>query len=293
MEGAVSVGISMTQFPPFQDGPSDPWLLARETERLGFESMWAGEHHVIPQETGSSNAYYSAGVPAMHASLVRLAGVAAVTTTVTIGTSILLLPQRNPLLLAKELATLDVDSGGRLEVGIGLGWNRDECEIMGGNFARRAAQTRESVEVMRALWTEEFVEYHGEFYDFPPVKSSPGPLTKPHPPILLGMHTEQALWLEAVSQPDLIHREGIEHIEWGRGRLDELCRDAGRDPASVAITVMVNNSRGEVDAALVKRYLDVGADRIILLGSLGGGESFGSAAEAVDWLTRLAESVLA
>ncbi|MGE0387424.1 MAG: TIGR03619 family F420-dependent LLM class oxidoreductase [Gammaproteobacteria bacterium] len=298
----LNVGMIETRFPPFGDGrPADPWLFAREAERLGFESLWAGEHHLIPGRSGSSNEFHTSGVPATPDCLVRLAGVAAATRTLKIGTSILLLPQHHPILLAKQLATLDQDCGGRLEIGIGMGWNREECEIMGGHFDRRAAQTRESVEAMKKLWTHEFVEHHGEFYDFPPVKSSPGPLTRLHPPILLGMHSERALarvvaygdgWLESVTRPEALRGEGVEHIARGREKLDALCREAGRDPASVPISVILTDVRGDVDADLVRRYHQAGAVRVVLLGEKSEPGDFASERAALDWLARRAGRVL-
>lgn len=296
------VGLLMTQFPALRDGgPNDPWLFAREAERLGFESLWGGEHHLIPGDTGSSNEYHTTGVPATEACLVRLAGVAAATRTIRIGTSILLLPQHNPILLAKEIATLDADSGGRLDVGIGVGWNRDECEIMGGNFDRRATQTREAVAVMKKLWTEEFVEHHGEFYDFPSIKSSPGPLTRPHPPILLGMHTPQTPkrvvnygdgWLEAVIRPEELRGKGLEHVAEGREALDSLSKEAGRDPASVTISIILTDVQGDIDADLVRRYHEAGAVRVVLLGSKFDDADLASESSALAWLSRLAERVL-
>lgn len=301
----MTVGISRTMFPGFPDGTGrlrDPWFFAREAERLGFESIWAGEHLVIPATHSSVNQYHGSEVPAMPSSIVRLAGVAAATSQIRIGTAILLLPERNPLLLAKELATLDADSGGRLRVGVGMGWNRDEMNVLGGDFERRAAQTREAVEVLKALWTEEFVEHHGEFYDFPPVKSSPAPVQRPHPPILLGMHSAKALprvveygdgWIESVIDAEALRGEGIEHIARSCVRLDELCREAGRVRSEIDVSVMlIDTEDAAVDRHLIAQYLDAGADRIILLGSLSHDTRFATDQEALDWLERTAERVI-
>jgi probable F420-dependent oxidoreductase len=279
----------------------DPWLLAREAEQLGFESVWAGEHHVIPGASTSANVYYPTGVPAMPDPLIGLAAAAAVTRSLKVGTSVLLAVQRNPLLLAKEISTLDADCGGRLEVGIGLGWNREECEVMGGDFRHRVAQLKEAVQVMKLLWTEEFVEFHGEFYDFPPVKSSPGPYTRPHPPILLGMHTEESLervvdyadgWLEAVTRPEQLRKEGIEHITWGRARLTKLAAEAGRDPDAIIIRVMLIDRDGSVDKGLIAQYVAAGADHIHLLGSPMPTGILDTDQGALDWLRRLADRVV-
>jgi alkanesulfonate monooxygenase SsuD/methylene tetrahydromethanopterin reductase-like flavin-dependent oxidoreductase (luciferase family) len=205
------------------------------------------------------------------------------------------------VLLAKEIATLDQDSGGRLSIGIGIGWQREELEIMGGNWEHRASQTRESVEVMKKLWTGEFVEHHGEFYDFPSMLSSPTPLQRPHPPVLLGMHTERTPsrvaayadgWLESVTDLGQLHGLGIEHIADCRSRLDVACRDKGRDPETVSLSVILNDGDGTIDRALIDRYLAVGAARIVLLGSRREDQPFPSDRDALDWLNRLADRVL-
>jgi len=114
---------------------------------------------------------------------VALARASAVTTTLKLGTGICLVPERNPLLLAKEIATLDHFSNGRFLFGIGAGWLQEETEIMGGDFAHRWSQTREAILVMKELWSKEEAEYHGTFYDFPPVRSFPKPSQQPHPPV--------------------------------------------------------------------------------------------------------------
>ena len=98
--------------------------------------------------------------------------------------------ERNLLLLAKEIASLDLSSGGRFVFGVGTGWMREETEIMGGEFDHRWTQTREAIEVMKELWTKDEAEYHGRYFDFPLVRSYPKPAQKPHPPVLLGGHAK-------------------------------------------------------------------------------------------------------
>src|SRR5438309_11729367 len=117
---------------------------------------------------------------------VALARASAVTTRLKLGTGITLVPERNPLLLAKEIATLDYFSKGRFLFGIGAGWNKEETEIMGGDFTHRWTQTREAIEAMQALWANDAAEYHGTYYDFPLVRSFPRPVQRPHPSIFLG-----------------------------------------------------------------------------------------------------------
>ena len=165
-----------------------------------------------------------------------LARASAVTTKLKLGTGITLVPERNPLLLAKEVATLDYFSKGRFLFGIGAGWNKEETEIMGGNFAHRWAQTREAIAAMQALWTNEAAEYHGTYYDFPLVRSFPRPVQQPHPPIFLGGTAPQVFkrivaygdgWMPTRSTPELIRQ--------GRAVLNELAVEAGRDPTSITV----------------------------------------------------------
>ena len=144
---------------------------------------------------------------------IALARASGATTTLKLGTGITLVPERNPLLLAKEISTLDFFSGGRFLFGIGTGWHREETAIMGGDFDHRWTQAREAILVMKELWTKTEAEYHGKYYDFPPVRSYPKPAQKPHPPVILGGHARTVL-------------ERI--VEWGDGWLPNRA-DAGGD----------------------------------------------------------------
>lgn len=299
----MRIGLSRTMFAPGESGRlrDDPWFFAKEAERLGFDAAWAGEHVVIPQTDDNAHAYHKEGVPAMPSSIVRLAGLAAATTTLRIGTAILILPEHNPLNLAKQLATLDADSRGRLTIGIGVGWNRQEMQIMGGNFERRVAQTLEAVSVLKKLWSGDFVEHKGEFYDFPPLMCRPVPAQRPHPPILFGMNKESAFerivahadgWLPSIYKPDDIRSAGVERIAHGRERLTRLCEAAGRDPSTIEITAIIaDTSEDPLDRALLQRYFAAGADRISLLQSREANMRFASDAEAVSWLQRVADRV--
>ena len=292
----MSVGIARTNF---AGNVSDPWLFAREAERLGFDSIWAGEHIVSPKVTAEGHAYHGESVPLMPSSIVRLAGVAAATRTIGIGTSIILLPQHNPLMLAKQLATLDADSVGRLSVGIGIGWNREEMEILGGNFDRRVAQTMEALEVLKLLWTGEFVSFEGEFYNFPPLKSAPPPLQKPHPPILFGMNGAKAIsrvvdhadgWLPSVYKPEEVKGTGIDRIAKGREEIERLCAERGRDPETISITVVLADTPDQpVDRTLIDKYKAAGASSVVLLQSREAYTQFADEKEAVAYLESVAD----
>jgi probable F420-dependent oxidoreductase len=170
-------------------------------------------------------------------------------------------PERHPLLLAKEISTLDLFSGGRFLFGIGAGWLREETQIMGGDFDHRWSQVRESVLAMKELWTKLEAEFHGTYYDFPPVKSYPKPAQKPHPPVILGGHAKNVLE-RVVAWGDgwLPNRTTPEKLAESRATLDRLAKDAGRNPA--AITISVHGQPADRD--LVRRFHDAGATRVIV-----------------------------
>ncbi len=240
--------------------------LAVKAETLGFESLWLPEHPVIPVHTtsryqGSADGSIPASMNDMADPFIGLAQVAAVTTTIKLGTGICLVPERHPLMLAKVIASLDRFSKGRFIFGIGAGWLREETEVMGGNFARRWSQTREASLAMKALWTQDEAEYHGTFYDFPPVRSSPKPAQKPHPPVILGGSARNVFqrvvewgdgWMPVRATPDDITK--------GRASLDELATAAGRDPRAIDVTVFGEDS----DREAIQRFQDAGADRVIV-----------------------------
>jgi len=258
----MNIGVSL--FPGQQ--PIDAAVVAQKAEALGFDSLWLGEHPVIPVHSTSSAPGSSGGsIPDFYSRLVdpfvALARASAVTTTLKLGTGITLVPERNPLLLAKEVATLDYFSRGRFLFGIGAGWNQVETEIMGGNFAHRWTQTREAIEAMKALWANEAAEYHGTYYDFPLVRSFPRPVQQPHPPILLGGTAQQVFkrtveygngWMPTRSTPELIRQ--------GRAVLNELAAEAGRDPKSIAILAYIVPA----DRTGLQALAEAGADAAVV-----------------------------
>jgi probable F420-dependent oxidoreductase len=259
----MKIGILM--FPTQQ--PVDVAVVARKAEELGFDSLWVGEHPVMPvHSTSLFPASPDGRIPASYSwfvdPFVTLARASAVTTTLKLGTGITLVPERNPLLLAKEIATLDYFSRGRFLFGIGAGWNKEETEIMGGNFAHRWTQTREAIEAMKALWANEAAEYHGQYYDFPLVRSFPQPVQQPHPPIFLGGSAPQVFkrtvaygngWMPTRSTPELIKQ--------GRAILNELAAKAGRDPKSIEVMAYI----APLDRAALQALAEAGADAAVLL----------------------------
>jgi len=223
------------------DPATDPAVIAKRAEELGFASFWAPEHPIIPIQfstgyPGARDGRIPEGAKRIADPFVALARASAVTTKIQLGTGICLVPEPNPLLLAKEIASLDNYSGGRFLFGIGAGWLKEETEIMGGDFAHRWTQTRDAILAMKQLWTTDESEYHGKYYNFPPVISYPKPAHKPHPPVLLGGSSKHVFkrivdwgdgWVPTIASAEQIRR--------GRATLNELAAQAGRDPQSIPI----------------------------------------------------------
>ena len=275
-------------FASLSAGAVDVAELAQRVEAAGFESFWMPEHPVMPVHTTSQYRGTPDGsVPPYMYNMVdpymALSRASAVTSAIKLGTSISLIPERNPLMLAKVIATLDLYSGGRFILGVGAGWHREETTIMGGNFDHRWTQTRESIQAMKELWTQEQAEFHGAYVDFPPVYCDPKPVQKPHPPVLLGGAAPN-LFRRIVGWADgwLPAGASVEQVKAGRATLDELAEAAGRDPASFQVTVF--NVPAERDT--LQQYAEAGADRVIL--SLPNAREAG----ALDEVDRLAEAAL-
>jgi probable F420-dependent oxidoreductase len=172
-----------------------------------------------------------------------------------VAATVLLLPLHNPVELAESIATLDCITGGRFVFGIGTGWLREESEIMGGDFDHRWTQTREALEVMKALWTQDEAEYHGHYFDFPAIKVFPKPAQKPHPPVFLGGAARNVL-RRVVAHGDgwMPVRATPEDVRAARATLDELAESAGRDPKSIEICIS-----GAADRDEIHRMEDAGA----------------------------------
>lgn len=239
-------------------------VLAKRAEELGYESLWVPEHAILPVEGESKWPGSPDGViPKVYADIVdpfiALGRASAVTTDIKLATGICLVPEHNPLLLAKQVATLDMYSKGRFIFGIGAGWHAEETAIMGGDFAHRWTQTKESVLAMKQLWTTVGSEYHGNYYDFPKVYSFPRPVQKPYPPVLLGGHAKN-VFKRTVDYGDgwMPNRTSPEEIAKGRATLDELCEAAGRDRLPITVYGI------EADADLIKQFAEAGADRVVL-----------------------------
>jgi probable F420-dependent oxidoreductase len=265
----------------------DVAVVAKRAEELGFSTLWVPEHSILPVNTDSPWPGSADGkVPKVYADIVdpfiALGRASAVTTTIKLGTGICLVPERNPLILAKEVATIDMYSKGRFQFGIGAGWLREETEIMGGDFPHRWAQTRESILAMKQLWTTVESEFHGKYYDFPPVYSFPMPVQRPHPPVLLGGMAKN-VFKRIVEYGDgwMPNRVTPEDIKKGRATLDELAEAAGRDPKSIQIMVFGQ----QADRDLLNALEEAGADSVAVRLETGNEK------EALERMEKMAKAV--
>jgi probable F420-dependent oxidoreductase len=257
----LAMKYALTMFPT--DDAIRPDDLARAAEERGFESLFFPEHTHIPC---SRKTPYPAGgdLPReyyrTHDPFVALGLAAAVTKKIKLATGICLVIERDPIVLAKEVASLDSLSNGRAILGIGAGWNVEEMANHGTEFKSRWQLLRERVEAMKAIWQNEQAQYHGKFVSFDPVFSFPKPVQKPHPPVLLGGHGPKALervvrycdgWLP------ISLRAG--DIQAGIADLRRLAEKAGRDPRSISVSVFW----APADRKALDDYEAVGVERAI------------------------------
>jgi probable F420-dependent oxidoreductase len=235
--------------------------VAQAAEAAGLESLWTGEHVVLPdpQVPPSRSA---PEVPFLDPA-VALAWVAAVTKRILLGTGIIILPQRNPLVLAKELASVDVVSKGRLIFGIGAGYLKPEFDALGAPFDHKSARTIDFLDAMLALWTQPKPAYEGRFVRFGGIQAFPRPVQRPHPPIVMGGHAPEALrravrhghgWYGFALDPAATERclDGLRAAEREHGRPEHL------GPLEISITPAAS-----IDRDTVQRYADLGVHRLI------------------------------
>ena len=240
---------------------------AQTAERCGIESLWTVEHVVIPVGYKSTYPYDPSGkiqapdqIP-LPDPLVWLAYAAAVTKTIKLATGILILPQRHPLYVAKEVATLDVLSHGRVILGIGVGWLEEEFQALGIPFEERAARTSEMARAMRSLWKDEAEPFRGKYYRWEKLESHPKPVQKPGVPIVVGGHTELAARRAARYGDGFF--PGVaddEKLKWLLGIMREECKKIGRDPSTIEIT----SGRVVPSVDSVKELRDLGVARFMV-----------------------------
>ena len=248
---------------------ADALDVCRRAEAAGFESLWGGEHVVLPTSIESAYPYTADGkIPATPDTpipdpLIWLAFAAAAAPTMRLGTCILIVPQRNPLILAKELATLDRLSGGRVELGLGVGWMKEEFDALGVPWERRGARNDEYIAAMRALWAGPHAEFHGEFVDFPPVTCSPRPV-QDRIPILVGGDTEAAIRRAGRLADGYFPGEGdVGRLQGLIARVRAAAEREGRDPSEIAINAMFTNQLGDPVAG-AEQLAEIGVERAMV-----------------------------
>lgn len=249
----------------FTEYSMHPAALGPALEERGFESLWVPEHSHIPLTRKSE--YPSGG------SLIRpyydimdpflvLNTAAAVTKTLKVGTGVCLINQRDPIHTAKLVSSIDQLSNGRFLFGVGNGWNQDEMENHGTVFASRHKLSRERVEAMQAIWTNDAAEYHGEFVNFDPMNQWPKPVQKPYPPVIVGGAFPYAArrairygngW---IPRADRLEQDGVGVLI---DRFRQMAVDAGRDPMSLPITIF----RVPDDIAQLRFCQEIGVDRVV------------------------------
>jgi len=236
--------------------------LAVEAEARGFESVWLPEHTHIPASRATAfpaggdlpQHYYDTFDP-----FVTLGACASVTKKLRLATGICLVIQRDPIILAKEVATLDRLSGGRAILGIGGGWNVEEMADHGTDAKTRWKLLRERVEAMKAIWTNERAEYHGEHVNFDALFSNPKPVQQPHPPIILGAHGRKGIERVVRYCDGWIPIGVFSNVERDMELLAETAKAAGRDPKSIEVSVFGVSP----DAAALRKYRDHGVSRAV------------------------------
>ena len=243
--------------------------VAQAAEAAGFESVWTGEHIVLPDPPAASPSPVTGSplppqTPLLDTA-VALTLIAARTRTLRLGSGIIILPQRNPLVLAKQLASLDVVSGGRLIVGVGAGYLKPEFEALGVPLRRRGQRMEDYIRAMQAIWTSGPARYHGEFASFSGVTASPRPVQQPHPPIVIGGESPAA-WRRAVTMGQGWYGFGLTPEETRRSA-DGLRRAAGQHerPAELGRLEISVTPVGGFDERHVAQYAALGVDRLIVL----------------------------
>lgn len=253
----------------FQTQPASLAAIARKAEELGFESLWIPEHIILPVKYRSPYPYAKDGrMPAppdvpLHDPLLALAYVAAITTRIKLATGIYVVPIRNAITTAKAVASLDVLSGGRFIFGVGIGWLEEEFEAVGMSFKDRALRTREYLELMKALWTQDDPAYRGKTASVEGFKFMPKPVQKPHPPVVFGGNTEPSL-KRAARLGDGWYgiAASIDAVRGDIARLREHERALGRkQPLELTVSPRLGLA---LTTDHVKQLADMGVERVLI-----------------------------
>jgi len=241
--------------------PDTAARVARAAEAAGFESVWTGEHVVLPDPQVPPSP-----LPPQSPLLdpaVALAFVAAHTKKVKLGTGIIILPQRNPLVLAKELASVDVVSGGRLIFGLGIGYLKPEFAALSIPFDHKGPRSMEYLEAMKAVWMQEKPSYQGRFVSFSGIQAKPQPVQKPHPPVVIGGHTAEA-FRRAVQYGNGWYGFALDLDATAKclAGLKEAAKAVNRSSSLGELEISITPGPG-LDLDMAKRYAELGAHRLI------------------------------
>jgi probable F420-dependent oxidoreductase len=273
-------------------GPEQLRTVAQRAEDLGYDHVWVSDHIILPKKVDSFYPYAADGVATFkpnepyYEPLAALNFIAGCTQRIRLGTHVLIIPYRNPVLTAKILSTLDVLSGGRLILGAGVGWMEEEFKAMGlDTYKERGAVTDEYLQVYKELWTKEDASFDGKYYQISDSGFEPKPVQKPHPPIWIGGHTGPAVrraakygdgWMPIGLRPPAILEP--EELAGKIARLRKLTVEAGRPEDAVSLTfstgVVFNNAAGssrawmqgnpEQIASDLRQYQDLGVSNFII-----------------------------
>ncbi len=243
--------------------------VAATAQSCGFATLWSGEHVVMVDRSASRYPYAADGriaVPAVADWLdpmIGLSFVAAATQTIDIATGILLLPEHNPVLVAKQAATLDRLSGGRLTLGVGIGWSKEEFDALGIPFEGRGRRTAEYVAAMRTLWRDDVASFDGEFVSFDAVRVNPKPVHDRRIPVVLGGNSDAALRRVAAWGDGWygFNLSGVDAVAERVRVLHRLCEEARRDIAELRVAVALQ----EVHPADLTALRDLGVDELVLV----------------------------
>ncbi|MCH7998435.1 MAG: TIGR03619 family F420-dependent LLM class oxidoreductase [Chloroflexi bacterium] len=241
----MKLGFNLPQIGPAAS-PEAIVRVAQRAEELGYDSVWVTERLLWPIEPQTPYpASPDGSLPDVYKTILdpleALTFVAGQTSRIGLGTSVLDMPYYNPVMLARRLTTLDVLSGGRLRLGLGLGWSQDEFDAVGASMKGRGKRADEFISVLKAIWTTDPVEFQGEFYQVPKSVILPKPVQKPHPPIYLAAYSAGALKRAATMangwNPAGVPVDGMKQMMEG---IKGMAQEAGRDPSEVALVVRAN-----------------------------------------------------
>jgi probable F420-dependent oxidoreductase len=255
------------------DKSGSPGAIAHAAENLGFESFYVAEHLAVPTDyTTRYPRSHDGKVPDFYGALidpfVALSIAAHTTSRIKLGTAICLLPERNVIETAKVTASIDHYSKGRLILGVGAGWFREEAQLFGVDFARRWRHLREAVEALRVLWSGDDVSYTGEIVKFPSIKVGPKPVQKPAPPIWLGAHDPKYALKRVARYADGWCPGGLS-VEKAREcipQIKALASEYGRDPEKIEFSVLLMGGDGP-SADVMKQYAEAGVSRLVVAAS--------------------------